>query len=230
MIIDFFDSDAALTAVRRRDDRLGETPEGAAFTSDYLSFGYDYYDNPGLGVGYGGYSYDGRYGAACQGMIDHYRLKRGDRVLEIGCAKGFVLVEFQKRGMEVAGVDASSYAVDHAMPELAGKIQLGTVDDLPFEDNEFDLVLGKEVLPHVPECDVRQGFSECVRVSKGNLFFEIQCGRTATELTRMLEWDATHQIVKPPSWWESLAEEVGYPGDLHFKVLFPESRGAGESP
>src|SRR3546814_9791901 len=40
--------------------------------------------------GYGGYRYDGRWVPVAHRLIDHYGLRPGDRVLDIGCAKGFL--------------------------------------------------------------------------------------------------------------------------------------------
>lgn len=189
-------------------------------TADYCQFGYDYFDNPHLG--YGGYRYDGRYADVASAMVDHYGLGQGDRVLEIGCAKGYVLVEFYKLGMEVSGIDVSAYAVQHAHVDVHEHVQIGDACELVFEDDTFDLVFGKEVLPHIPEPQVRQAVRECVRVSKGPVFFEIQCGRTVLELEYMRRWDVTHATLRTPDGWDSLFQEVGFDGDVHYKVLISE--------
>ncbi len=190
--------------------------------SDYFRYGRDYFDNPALAVGYGRYAYDGRYAPVAARMMAHYDLKPGMSVLEIGAAKGFMLVEFQKLGMKVAGIDASEYAVANAHPDLAGKVQLGDAASLAFGDRAFDFVYGKEVLPHIPERNIRKALTECIRVSQGKLFFEIQCGRSPGELAAMKKWDATHEIVQTPEWWNALLSEVRYPGDVHYKVLIPD--------
>ena len=39
--------------------------------------------------GYGGYRYDGRWVPVAEDMVKHFDLKPGDRVLDVGCAKGF---------------------------------------------------------------------------------------------------------------------------------------------
>lgn len=190
-------------------------------TADYQQFGYDYFDNPDLKVGYSGYRYDGRYADAVRHMCSHYGLGPGSRVLEVGCAKGYVLVEFHKLGLEVAGIDLSDYAVDHSYPDIKEFISIGDASQIPFDDDSFDFVLGKEVLPHLPEDKLRSTIQECMRVSRGPVFFEIQCGTTPLELDYMLRWDCTHKTVRPPEWWNELFNELGFTGDVHYKVLVP---------
>jgi len=220
MILEFFPESSRSADTRRR---LAEVVQGGDVSSSYLEFGYDYFDNPEHVIGYGGYGYDGRYADAAKKMVEHYGLKPGDHVLEIGCAKGTLLVEFKKLGMEVAGVDVSSYALENAVPEVKPYLGCSDATTLPFPDGHFALVIGKEVLPHVPHDDIEATLIECMRVSRGKLFFEIQCGRTAVELEYMRKWDATHKIVETPIWWEAFLERIGFPGDVHYKVLISEA-------
>ncbi len=221
MIIEFFPT--SVRGGKERRERLEQAEAERTVTDDYKQFGRDYFDNPELGVGYGEYAYDGRFEATVQKMIDHYGLLPGNRVLEVGCAKGFVLVEFFKKGMDVAGIDMSSYAVQHGHPEIRERLRVGDVCDLPFPDASFDFVFSKEMLPHVPADRLPDAIRECMRVSKGNVFFEIQCGRTPKELDYMQRWDVTHQACKAPEEWEALFEEIGYTGDRHYKVLIEEA-------
>ncbi len=218
--IDFFPS-----SVRGGKERRKKADQALAhdtITDDYRIFGHDYFDNPSIGVGYGHYSYDGRFAQAAAAMSAHYHLKPNHRVLEVGCAKGYALVEFFKQGMQVDGVDVSEYAVAHGHPEIRHSLQVGDVCSLPFSDQAFDFVFSKEMLPHVPEDRVRDAIRECMRVSKGPVFFEIQCGRTPRELDYMRRWDATHRIFRTPKEWDALLAEVGYTGDVHYKVLISE--------
>lgn len=192
-------------------------------TEEYLRWGKDYFDNPDFPVGYGRYTYDGRYAETVKSISEYYHLHRGARVLEIGCAKGFTLVEFFKQGMTVDGIDASPYAVQDAHPDIRDRIRTGSAASLPFEDATFDFVFGKEVLPHIPRGDLEQAVRECMRVAKGPIFFEVQCGRTPKELEYMRNWDRTHQVIETPEWWNAFFADIGYTGDVHYKVLIPET-------
>ena len=222
MHINFFDTTSTVRSGKARRAALREIGRAPQHTAGYLAFGYDYFDNPRLGVGYGGYHYDGRYAGAAAKMCAHYRLRPGDTVLEIGCAKGYMLVEFHKLGMQVAGIDASAYAVENAHPDVRDYIRQGDICKLPFSDGTFDLVFGKDVLEHNPEPEVRKAILECMRVSKGPTFFEMCVGRTPLEFQSMKEWDATYKTTQTPEWWDSLFQEMGFRGEMYCKVLVPE--------
>ena len=65
---------------------------------------YDYWDGDRK-VGYGGMRYDGRWRKVADAMAAHYGLKAGDKVLDIGCGKGFLLYDLTQAvpGLEVRG-------------------------------------------------------------------------------------------------------------------------------
>jgi protein-L-isoaspartate(D-aspartate) O-methyltransferase len=194
------------------------------FSEGYRTFGYDYFDNCLIDVGYGGYFYDGRYRNSVSELCEYYRLKPGNRIIEIGCAKGHILVEFFKLGMQVAGIDLSEYAVMNANTEIRDSIFIGDVCALPFNDNTFDFLLCKEVLPHLKEAKLDRAILECLRVSKSLQFFEIQSGRTDLELNLLKKWDITHQTLRPPEWWNGKLKRLGFEGDVNYKILFPEDK------
>src|SRR6266446_1137948 len=105
-------------------------------------FGKDYFDGDRT-CGYGGYKYDGRWQAVAGKLIQHYGLKSGDRVLDIGCGKGFLLHDMIQAlpGLEIAGLDISSYAIEHSMPGVRPFLQVGNATSLPFPAQSFALVL-----------------------------------------------------------------------------------------
>lgn len=129
--IDFFGASNHRSTSER--ERLIEEFEGASRdNSDFMNYGYDYYDNADYGVGYGGYHFDGRYAGSVANIISHYGLTPGSTVLELGCAKGFTLTEFLKRDMKICGVDISAYATDNALPEVRPYIIQGSSVGLCF--------------------------------------------------------------------------------------------------
>ncbi len=214
---DFFGLAQARKAGARRSAMARATQPA---TSDYNSFGFDYFDNPDLGIGYGGYRYDGRYAPSAAAFMAHYGLGASARILEIGCAKGFVLVEFANLGAQVCGLDASPYAVTHGHEAVRDRLLVGDVAALPFADQSFDLVIGKEILPHIEQTHLDRALAECGRVARGALFFDIQCGETPEEQDTLNTWDPTHRAVFPAQWWRDRIAAVVPQADLHFKRLF----------
>ena len=47
-------------------------------------YGYDYWDGDRK-YGYGGYHYDGRWKSVAEKIAQHYQLKSGQKVLDVGC-------------------------------------------------------------------------------------------------------------------------------------------------
>ena len=83
-------------------------------------FGKDFFDGD-RSVGYGGFHYNPRFWEpVIPSFQKHWSLKAGDRVLDVGCAKGFMLYDMKRLipGLDIRGVDISEYAVANAHPEI----------------------------------------------------------------------------------------------------------------
>ena len=57
--------------------------------------------------------------------------------------KGFLLYDFKKclPKAEIHGIDISKYAVENSKAEIKDRIILGNANNLPWQDNYFDLVI-----------------------------------------------------------------------------------------
>lgn len=94
-------------------------------------------------------------------------IKDGDRVLDVGCANGFALVEQGKRhNIIMDGIDFSENMVEKGV-KLGRKIEVGSIKDLPFEDEKFDVTYTTRCLINLPTWEEQvQGIKECIRVTK----------------------------------------------------------------
>src|SRR6266540_2062340 len=98
--------------------RVNEFPKAEA-AKLAKQFGKDYWDGDRK-VGYGGMRYDGRWRVVADAMAKHYGLKAGDKILDVGCGKAFLLYDFIQAvpGIKVCGLDISSYAVENAKDKV----------------------------------------------------------------------------------------------------------------
>jgi ubiquinone/menaquinone biosynthesis C-methylase UbiE len=87
-------------------------------------------------------------------------------ILDIGCGSGHfvntLINTFPGRFDRVIGLDSSEEALKHVEAEKVN----GTIAELPFEDESFDLVTSLEVLEHLSQEDFKNGISELQRVSR----------------------------------------------------------------
>jgi ubiquinone/menaquinone biosynthesis C-methylase UbiE len=95
---------------------------------------------------------------------------RGERVLDIGCGTGRHLSMFLELGLDVTGVDASPHMLAIAREKLGHRADLyqGLAEDLPFEDNSFDIATLITTLEFVD--DVQKALQEACRVANKRIF------------------------------------------------------------
>ena len=180
-------------------------------------YGYDYWDGDRK-YGYGGYRYDGRWKSVARKIVEYYELKPGQKVLDIGCGMGHLLYEFTKIVPElmVYGIDISMYALEHAKEEIRKNLQYGQAQALPFNDNEFDLVISLATLHNLKVYDLKKAIKEIERVSKKNSYIMVESFRNDREEVNMLYWQLTCASYYSVEEWEWLYKEWGYTGDYGF--------------
>ena len=180
-------------------------------------WGYEYWDGDRR-VNYGGYKYiSGRWAPVARLMIDHYGLKPGSKVLDIGCGKGFQMFELTQvlPGLEVRGIDISSYAIEHAHPEVKHLIDHGSAAQLPYADNSFDLVFSINTLHNLHNRDLKSALQEMERVGKEK-YLCVESYRNETEKVNLLYWQVTCEQFNSPEDWEWWFKQTGYTGDYSF--------------
>jgi SAM-dependent methyltransferase len=86
------------------------------------------------------------------GLLERFERYRGKgRLLEVGCASGWLLKHAAERGWQVTGVEFSADAVAHARG-LGLDVHQGTLADAKLPAAAYDLVFMGDVLEHVPDC------------------------------------------------------------------------------
>jgi len=178
-------------------------------------FGRDYFDGERQ-YGYGGYKYDGRWVQFARDLSMHYDLKAGDRVLDVGCAKGFLLYDFTQvvPGVEVAGIDVSSYAIETAKEEVKPFLQVANATGLPFPDKSFDFVVSINTLHNLRIYDLAKALRELERVSRRSKYIILDGYRTEEEKVNLMYWQITCECFFTPEEWEWIFKQVGYSGDF----------------
>lgn len=138
-------------------------------------------------------------------MAKAAKLKKNDKVLDIGCGVGTLVQQFNKLGHQAIGVDVNIEAIKNSLsPKNCFLVK--TTAKLDFPKNYFDLVVSREVLEHIPVDQIDDCIKEWDRVSKGKMIHIIavkERGISAID-------DPTHVNVQTENWWMNKFKEHGY--------------------
>jgi SAM-dependent methyltransferase len=181
-------------------------------------WGFDYWDGDRR-ICYGGYRYmPGRWAPVAKAIIDQYGIKAGDKILDIGCGKGFLLYEISLLvpGVEIFGIDISEYAIENAKEEIKGRLQIGNAINLPFPDKYFDLVFSITTLHNLHNYDLDKALREMERVGKKNKYLCVETYRNEVEKANLLYWQVTCEAFCTPEEWDWWFKLTGYTGDHSF--------------
>jgi protein-L-isoaspartate(D-aspartate) O-methyltransferase len=199
--------------------RVNEFPKAEAAVLA-KKWAYEYWDGD-RNTGYGGMKYDGRWRVVADALVAHYGIKPGDRILDIGCGKGFLLYDLLQAmpGIEVCGLDVSDYAILHAKEEVRPYLTQGHAHKLPFEDGSFDLIISLNTL-HNLECqDLDMALREIERVGRKAKYIVVETFRNEVEKANLLYWQLTCESFHRPEGWEWWFQHCGYTGDHSFIVF-----------
>lgn len=181
-------------------------------------WGHDYWDGDRR-INYGGYKYmEGRWEKVAKAMADHYRIKPGDKILDVGCGKGFLMFDWTKvvPGVEMYGIDISTYAIDNIKEEMKDRVQGGNATSLPWPDQHFDLVYSLNTLHNLHNYELDPALREIERVGKKNKYICVESYRNEVEKANLLYWQVTCEAFNSPEAWDWWFRQTGYTGDHSF--------------
>ena len=204
----------------KRNIQMRKDAKDPAVVAISRQYGEMYFDGP-RDYGYGGYRYDGRWLPVARDIIAHFGLKPGMRVLDVGCAKGFLVKDLMLAcpGLEVFGLDVSFYALMHAEKEIIGRLHLGTAEKLPFPDDSFDCVLCLNTVHNFPRPRAIKVMQEIQRTSGGRAFVQVDSYHTPEQKEIFESWVLTADFYDYPQGWVELFKEAGYTGDYYWTII-----------
>jgi len=213
-----------------RVDLLRSLPKGRrnvaaraeAKTAEHIrisrEYGEMYFDGP-REFGYGGYRYDGRWRPVARDIVDHFQLNPGERILDVGCAKGFLVKDLLELGIDAYGLDISRYALLKCEREVVGRLHQGSADALPFPDGSFSAVLSINTIHNLSRDRCVEALREIQRVASGRAFVQVDSYRTPEEAAFFNSWVLTAQHHDYPEGWERLFRDAGYTGDWDWTIF-----------
>lgn len=146
------------------------------------------------------------FGALADAIVRDFRPQT---VLDVGCAKGFLVEALRDRGVEAYGRDVSEYAIDSARSDVRAYCELASIMDPP--QRRYDLVVCMEVVEHLPAEQAETAVANLCAAAD-DVFFSS---------TPDAFEQRTHLNVQPPEYWASLFARAGFLRDLEFDVSSP---------
>ncbi len=181
-------------------------------------FGKEFFDGD-RSHGYGGFTYNPRFWEPVVPTFQsHWDVVPGNSLLDIGCAKGFMMYDFHRLipGIKVEGIDISEYAIENGMEDMKPFMKVASADDLPYEDNSFDYAISITTLHNFDDDNLIKALKEIERVSKKGSFITVDAYKNDEEKERMYAWNLTAKTILHVDEWKLLFEEAGYTGDYYW--------------
>ncbi len=201
--------------VKERGQTKTETDRAVA-----RQFGQDFFDGERK-HGYGGFSYHSRFWENVIPTFQRfYGLTADHSILDIGCGKGFMLYDFKRLipGINIRGLDISTYAIDQGMEPVLENLQVGDARKLNFPDRSFDCVISINTIHNLDKEECGIALQEIERVSKGYSFITVDAYRNDQEKELMMAWNLTAKTILHVDEWKAFFKEVGYTGDYYWFI------------
>ena len=178
-------------------------------------FGKDFFDGERK-YGYGGLKYNKRYWRnVTKDFIKYYKLNNQSSIVDIGCAKWYMLYDFKKHlpKIKVQGIDISKYAINNSKKEIKKFLKVGNAKKLKFKDNSFDLVIAINTIHNLNKKECGKAIKEISRVSKKYSYIVLDAYNNDFQKKKMLDWNLTGKTIMHRKNWKLFLKKIGYKGD-----------------
>jgi len=159
--------------------------------------------------------------AMCSSIVSFAGIDKEDRVLDFGCAKGFIVRAMNELGYDCRGADISEYAISKSHESVRGKLTLLDPNrmDQWFDGERFDVVVCKDVLEHIPH-EVIDELLRTLRRTSSRLLAVVPLGENGKYVIPDYEDDVTHVIRENKDWWMSRLVQAGFE-NIRFEYTVP---------
>lgn len=123
-------------------------------------------------------------------------------VLDLGCAKGFLVHALNQLGILAFGEDISEYAILNCKQTVWERLSLPT-------NEHYGFIICKDMMEHISEKEVLNTLTS-IRKRCQCALFVIPLGDDDRFRIREYEIDVTHVTKKDEDWWIDILREAGF--------------------
>lgn len=133
-------------------------------------------------------------------IANHLGIELTDRILDFGCARGYLVKAFMELGFtEVYGIDVSQWAIANCDPEVRKRVAVAS----PVTHNLIghDWIIAKDVLEHIPEKILTEQIAGLASSARKGVFIVVPLanGEFSKYIVPEYEQDVTH-VIRWPLW------------------------------
>ena len=130
------------------------------------------------------------------------------RVLDAGCAMGFLVETLRERGVDAHGIDLSAFAIEQVHPPIRPFCRVGSITgDL---GGDYDLIISIEVVEHMPTREAEAAIAN-ICAHTGDVLF------SSTPIDYR---EPTHVNVHPPEYWAEQFARHGFYRDVDYDATY----------
>ena len=136
-------------------------------------------------------------------MIDLLNIKSTHKILDFGCALGFLVKAFRLLHREAWGIDTSMYAIKNADPAVKEYCRHPSheLNGMPLN---YDFCIAKDVFEHMSPDEVKSKVNNVLRPAAKTLFVIVPLGKNGRYIAPANNLDKSHIICEDMEWWERL--------------------------
>lgn len=142
-------------------------------------------------------------------MMNELSINPGDKVLDYGCSKGYMVKAMRLLGVDAKGVDISEYAIKNCDKDVSSYCRLITDSDPTPWKEHFDWVITKDVLEHMSTSDIENFFYHYSALSDQQ-YHIIPLGDNGRYRIQQYHMDPSHIQINNENWWVDFFRENGW--------------------
>ena len=153
----------------------------------------------------------------CQAIVDHCDIKKGETILDFGCARGYSVKALRGLGYSAYGYDVSQWALDNADPEVYH--YLTRLNGVAFGPQvTYDWIIAKDVLEHVEY--VENTIQKLVQFATKGIFVVVPLSKFSggKYVVEEYEKDVTHKQRYPLATWVAMFLRPGWVVEASYRV------------
>jgi SAM-dependent methyltransferase len=137
-------------------------------------------------------------------VIDHLGLDEKSRVLDVGCAKGFIVRALRELEIQADGCDISKYALSYA-PAGCWHCE----DPASWKGKKYTHAFSKDVLEHI-QPDQIGSMLELIACAAPVLMVVVPMGENGKYRIPEYHSEISHFIIENEAWWRQVFEAAGW--------------------